>query len=343
MKTILGVPLPFLIAVALVAVGGLPSGYYVITPGGAYPVEPRIEVPAEYRREMGDLAYTAVYAEPGTWGEVAWTRLSRSGELAPAEEVKPADMSEEEYNAINQRLIEESKLVAAVVGLRAAGYEVRVTGQGAEVVGLLENLPAAAVLREGDIVVAVDGQPVETATDLVEGIRRHEVGDEVRLTIVRDGQSQDVTVGTKASPTEPGRPLIGASISTRLFDVALPFPVEIDTDNVGGSSAGLIFSLGILDAVTDGLLTRGHAVAGTGTINQDGTVGPIGGAAQKVVAAERAGADLFLVPRENFDEARRAASRVRVVPVERFEEALRALCGLESIGSGTETPLPCAA
>ena len=122
-------------------------------------------------------------------------------------------------------------------------------------------------------------------------------------------------------------------MSTAQFDVQLPFPVEIETTNVGGASAGLMFALGVLDGVTDGLLTRGYAVAGTGTIRADGDVGPIGGAAQKVVAAERAGAQVFLVPQENYAEARQAASTIRVAAVDRFADAVTYLCDLEPLPS----------
>src|SRR5438094_5986567 len=101
----------------------------------------------------------------------------------------------------------------------------------------------------------------------------------------------------------------------------MPFPVDIESDNVGGPSAGFMFALGLLDAVTDGDLTRGYYVAGTGTITQDGLVGPVGGASEKAVAAEQDGAQIFLVPSANFDDARRWTRTLRVVPVDRFEDA----------------------
>jgi PDZ domain-containing protein len=215
-----------------------------------------------------------------------------------------------------------------------------VTGQGALVVGTLEGLPAEGVLQPGDVVVAADGQPVETATQLVEAIQRRQVGQEVQLTIVRAEQRQEVRLETASSPSEPGRPIVGASVSTRGFDVRLPFPVEFDTTNIGGPSAGLMFSLGVLDGVTEGLLTRGYFVAGTGTIAADGSVGPISGAAQKVIAAQRDGADLFLVPRENLEEARRTAGSLRLVAVDSFDQALRTLCSLEPRDGSTNPAGP---
>jgi PDZ domain-containing protein len=164
------------------------------------------------------------------------------------------------------------------------------------------------------------------------------------LAILRDGQRQDVQVGTRVSPAEPGRPIVGITISTYLFDVRMPFPVDVESDNVGGPSAGFMFALGILDAVTDGDLTRGHFVAGTGTIGADGVIGAVGGAAEKALAAEQDGAQLFLVPKDDYAEATRWVTRMQVAPVERFDDAIRVLCALEPLPTvaAPEPPPSCA-
>jgi Lon-like protease len=233
--------------------------------------------------------------------------------------------------------------VAAVVALRAAGYPVDITGQGAEVESLIEGMPAQGVLQVGDIIVAVDGQPIDTTNALIQAVTRHRVGDQVTLTIRRDGQTQDLQVGTRSSPTEPGRPIVGVTVSTYLFDVRMPFPVDVESDNVGGPSAGFMFALGILDAVTDGDLTRGYYIAGTGTIGQDGVVGAVGGAAEKALAAEQDGAQVFLVPKDDSEEARRWVKQLQIVPIERFDDAIHALCGLPPLptAAAPEPPTPC--
>lgn len=342
MKKSLIIPL-LLVTLVIVALAlRAPSSYFVMMPGGSFDVAPRLDIPAEHREESGRLAFTAVLAGRGRWLDVILAWFDPVAETVPVEEFLPQGVTQRELSEINRRLIDESKSVASVVALQAAGYDARVTGQGAQVAGVLEGMPAADVLQAGDIIVAVDDQPIQTAVEGVDLIRRHQVGDEVRLEFLRDGQRHAVVVGTKGAPDEPDRPAIGAAISTYEFDVVLPFPVEIDTGTVGGPSAGAIFALGILDAVTEGVLTRGHFVAGTGTISTDGTIGPIDGAAQKVVAAERDGADLFLAPRQNYEEARAAARSIRVEPVDRFEDAVRTLCGLEpAAGASSEPPPPC--
>ena len=124
----------------------------------------------------------------------------------------------------------------------------------------------------------------------------------------------------------------------------MPFPVDIESDNVGGPSAGFMFALGILDAVTDGDLTRGYYIAGTGTIAADGSVGAVGGAAEKALAAELDGAQLFLVPRDDSEEARRWVRKIQIMPVDRFDDAIYALCGLQALATvaAPEPPAPCA-
>ena len=227
--------------------------------------------------------------------------MSARPKSCPRPPIRPPGTTQEQVNQTNKRLIDESKPIAAVVGLRAAGYPVDITGQGAEVESIIDGMPAEGVLQVGDVIVAVDGQPVaDHQRPARAASAATSVGDQLTLTIQRDGQTQDVQVGTANSPSEPGAPIVGVTISTYLFDVRMPFPVDIQSDNVGGPSAGFMFALGILDAVTDGDLTRGYYVVGTGTIAADGTVGAVGGAAEKALAAEQDGAQLFLVPRDDY-------------------------------------------
>jgi Lon-like protease len=289
------------------------------------------------------MAFTAVFEQEANWGEVARAKVVGRAEVVPAVDVRPPGTTQEQVNQTNKRLIDESKPVAAVVALRAAGYPVEITGQGAEVESLIEGMPAQGVLQVGDIIVAVDGQPIDTTSALIQAVTRHRVGDQVTLTIRREGQTQDLQVGTRSSPTEPGRPIVGVTVSTYLFDVRMPFPVDVESDNVGGPSAGFMFALGILDAVTDGDLTRGYYVAGTGTIGQDGVVGAVGGAAEKALAAEQDGAQVFLVPKDDSEEARRWVKQLQIVPIERFDDAIHALCSLPPLPTAAtpEPPTPC--
>jgi Lon-like protease len=339
------VSIVLLVSVVVVAPLGATSPYFLITPGGTWDIASRVKVPDEVRRPAGRMAFTAVYEQEANWGEVARARVVGQAETVPAVDVRPPGTTQQQVNETNRRLIDESKPVAAVVGLRAAGYDVDVSGQGAQVESVIAGMPAEGILRRGDVIIAADGVATPTTNAVIESIRRHNVGDHVLLTVKREGQQQDVDIGTRNSPSEPGRPILGVTISTYLFDVRLPFPVDIESDTVGGPSAGFMFALGILDAVTDGDLTRGYFVAGTGTIAVDGTVGPIGGAAEKALAAEHDGAEVFLVPKDNADDARRWVHSLQIVPIERFEDAVHFLCSLEpktaTLASPVQPP-PCA-
>jgi PDZ domain-containing protein len=332
-----------LVGVLVIAPLGAPSPYFLITPGGTYDIGSRLQIPDEQRRPMGRMAFTAVYEQEASWTAVAHTQLFGDAELVPAAAVRPPGTTQEELNQANKRLIDESKPIAAVVALRAAGYSVDITGQGAQVEGVLKGLPADGVLQVGDVIVAVDGQPIDTTSALLARIRLHHPGETVSLSIMRNGQTQDVQLTTAESPTEPGRPLVGVTISTYLYDVRMPFPIDIQSDNVGGPSAGFMFALGILDAITDGDLTRGYYVVGTGTIAADGSIGAVGGAAEKALAAEADGAQVFLVPQNDYAEAGRWVKSLKIVPVERFEDAIRVLCALDPLPTvaAPETPTPC--
>jgi PDZ domain-containing protein len=333
-----------LVAVLILAPLGATSPYFLITPGGTYDIGSRLHVPDEYRKPMGHMAFTAVYEQEASWGEIAHARVAGDSEIVPAVAIRPPGTTQQQLNETNKRLIDESKPVAAVVGLRAAGYSVDITGQGAHVERVVDGMPAQGVLQAGDVIVAVDGQPIDTTNALIQAITRHAVGEQIMLRVHRGDADQDVTLTTASSPTDRSRSVIGVTVSTYLFDVRMPFPVEIDSDNVGGPSAGFMFALGILDAVTEGDLTRGYYVAGTGTIGPDGAVGAVGGAAEKALAAEEDGAQVFLVPKDDSEEARRWVRKLEIVPIERFEDAVTALCGLQPLPSAksSDTPAPCA-
>jgi Lon-like protease len=323
-------PVAMLVLATLVgAVAGWPSPYALLLPGEAQAVIPRVMVPPDREQEAGELFFTVVNVRPVTWSEWAVARLDpQVEEIVSRDEIEPPDVPREVVDAYNRALMDESKAVASVVALREAGYPVEVRGQGARVVAVLPNSPAQGVLHEGDVILAQDGVQMPTAVDLVTSVQKRKPGDTVQLTVRRGDQTQELSIVTIPSPTEPGRPMVGVMLLTELFDFTLPFPVTIQSDGIGGPSAGLMFALGVYDRVTPGLLAGGQKVAGTGTLDVDGNVGPIGGAAEKVIGAERAGAVVFLAPSENLDEARSAATTAKVVEVRNFGEALAAVRAL---------------
>ncbi len=233
----------------------------------------------------------------------------------------------------------DSKETAVAVAQQELGYDVKIVGTGAVVTAVSPGSPADGTLSAGDTIIAVDSTPVTRSDELGAAISAHKPGDVVTLQVQplpAEGASQvtvarQVTLGAK--PDDPTKGLLGVVSGTRDLHYDMPVQVTIDSGSVGGPSAGLAFTLGTMDVLTPGSLTGGHKVATTGTINPDGTVGPIGGVHQKTVAVRDSGAELFLVPRSEYDEAKKYAGNLRVEPVDNVDDALKVLA---TIGGGTD-------
>lgn len=285
----------------------------------------------------GQLRLTTVAVDDDL-GLVEWGRalFSSVTDLVDREVIYPEGSSEDDVAEQNDLLMESSQIDATVAGLVAAGYDASELYVGARVVEVTEQgAPGTEELEPDDVVVAIDGQPVENATEAVEAVSTRAPGDEVVLTLA-DGS--DVVVTAAAHPEDPDRALLGILLQD---EVDLPFEVEIDAGNIGGPSAGLMFALGIVDLLGEPDLTGGQTIAGTGTITVDGDVGPIGGIRQKIVGAtsprddDAEPASAFLVPADNLAEARTAAvsRELLLVPVATISEAIDAL---EALARGEE-------
>ena len=202
-------------------------------------------------------------------------------------------------------------------------------GEGARVLGTLEETPARKFLKEDDVIVAVDGESVSTICDVGRRIDSHEVGDEVEVTVRRDGERRTFTLRTIANPQDPASPFIGVAMEEVNYSFEPGVDVTFDPGDIAGPSAGLMFALQIYDRLTPEDLTHGRQIAGTGEIGCDGSVTPIGGVEQKVAAAEREGADIFLAPTLNADAAEQAAGDIEVVAISTFDDAISYLEDLE--------------
>lgn len=219
--------------------------------------------------------------------------------------------------------MDQSTQVAVAVALEHLGYEI-MTPIGARVERVMPDAPADDALHEGDIVQAVDDIAITTAQQLSDTIKANEPGATATLTaLAPDGQTRTVTV-TLAD--RDGVALLGVIVTTHVNFDEPPIDVTLHIENIGGPSAGLAFTLSVIDALTPEPLTGSLDIAATGTIHHDGTVGPIGGVPQKSHAVIRAGTDLFLVPASQVDEAIAVAEpSVSVVGVENLEDALAAI------------------
>ena len=238
-----------------------------------------------------------------------------------------------------------SKQIAEYVALDLLGFPVSFSYGDIVIQELVcadvpEPRSACRVLNVGDVIVAIDGQSTPTLEELIDAMDGKKSGDEVTVTVIPHGGGgqEQRRVELMTSPDDPSRTIIGfIPLDTR--SVNLPFEVEIDTDSIGGPSAGLAFTLALLDDLTQGDLFGGQKVVATGTVSEDGSVGAIGALPQKAAAVKLFGVDIFLVPSSQTDEELAAASRilgksVKIVRVSSVEDALGVLEGLG--GSGLE-------
>ena len=192
------------------------------------------------------------------------------------------------------------------------------------------GFPAYGVLKAGDVITAVDGQPVTGPASLTKLISAHPAGSTLTLTITRSGQSHQVQVGTRESG---GHPVMGVQITQ---EYKFPFQVTISVGDIGGPSAGMMFALGIIDKLTKLSLTSGRFIAGTGEITASGQVQPIGGIQQKMIGARNAGATIFLTPAANCADAKGAVpAGLRLVKVSTLNQAVTYL---EALKAGKSVP-----
>lgn len=244
--------------------------------------------------------------------------------VVPRELVYPPGQTDEQVDRQNEEAFLQSQTSAETAALRELGYPVVVV-----VTGIGEGSPSAGLLAADDVLTSVDGEEVTSRGRLVELIRSASPGDEVRVGYERAGAVGESVI--TAGVGDDGQTVIGVEIDQRQPH---PFEIEIDVEDIGGPSAGLMFALGIMDKVDPEDLTGGLFVAGTGEIDDDGRVGPIGGIPQKMVAAERVGASVFLAPAANCAEALRTVpDGLRLVRVDTLDDALSSLEALRS-GSG---------
>ncbi|MFI7640279.1 PDZ domain-containing protein [Nonomuraea sp. NPDC049400] len=226
----------------------------------------------------------------------------------------------EQENTVEMTNSQDSATAAALNELKIP-YSTVVT-----VVSTEKGKPAEGKLAKDDEINAVDGKPAKNVDVVSEAVKAHKPGENVLFTVTRGGKKLDVTVPTMAGPK--GQTLVGVLMQAKY---KFPFDVEINVGDVGGPSAGMMFSLGIVDKLTPGELTGGKRIAGTGTIDPSGQVGAIGGIAQKMVGARKSGATIFLTPADNCAEATKAVpDGLRLVKADTLHDAVLALDALRT-------------
>ena len=258
---------------------------------------------------------------------VAW--LNPHQAVVPEGEICPAGQTQKQTQEQDTQEMTSSQSTATAAALTQLHipYSTQVVVEQPQ-----KGFPPYGVLKAGDVITKVDGQPVTSQGGLTRLIYAHPAGSTLTLTIIRDGQSRQVQVGTRqekgAGEVGGGHPVMGVQITEQYN---FPFQVKISVGDIGGPSAGMMFSLGIIDKLTKLDLTAGRFIAGTGEITARGQVQPIGGIQQKMVGARNAGATIFLTPAANCADTKGAVpAGLRLVKVSTLNQAVTYLEALES-------------
>ncbi|UOQ43149.1 PDZ domain-containing protein [Halobacillus salinarum] len=319
------------IAILIVAfLGAYRLPYYVYKPGTADALDPIVEVDNGYKSE-GDMHLVTVRGGQATPLQWLIAKIRPYQEIYPIEQIRPEGISEEEYFHAQLRMMESSQEAAKVVAYKAADKQVNINYEGVYVVNTLKGMPAEKQLKGGDQILKIDGNKIKESADLIQYVEKLKKGDTVSLTIKRKDKTLTKDVKLAPFPNEPDRIGVGISLVTdRSIDVKPK--VKVKSGEIGGPSAGLMFSLEMYDQLTKGDLTQGKQICGTGEITYDGQVGKIGGIDKKVVAANKEGCSVFFAPNEegredsNYQVAKTTAkdlhTDMKVVPVDTFNDAL---------------------
>lgn len=310
-----------LLAGLAVAAWSVQLPYLAFSPGPVFDAVDNVMVTdsVETFAPDGELMMLTVASQALNAFEMVAVAADPAVDLVRREAVRQEGESDEQYRERNLALMDQSKENAIAVALARVEGGVEIESDGVEVREVSADAPAAGVLEQGDAITAVEGTEVSLAQDIGAVLADRSPGDVVELTVVRDGESRSVEVELIPHPDDPELPLVGILATT----LNPQYPIDINSANVGGPSAGLMYTLAIIELLTADDLTNGHVVAGTGTVAGDGTVGAIGGIRQKVVAAEAAGAEVILVPEGNYEAALTAErTTIDIVPVATVDQAL---------------------
>jgi PDZ domain-containing protein len=305
----LGIAVLVLVA-AVVAASLIKVDYYLLSPGSVRATEPLIQVQgAATYPQQGEVGFVTVTVQRATALGWALAHLDSNIDIVPMRNIL-GNESPDQNRMANLQAMTDSKETASAVAQKELGYDVKIVGTGALVTDVQSGGPSDGTLSPGDTIIAVDATPITRSDELSATIGAHKPGDVVTLQVQPlpplegdDSTSTTSTTGT-TTPTsthtrtvklgaradDPSKGLLGVASGTRDLHYDLPVQVTIDSGSVGGPSAGLAFTLGTMDVLTSASITGGNRVASTGTINPDGSVGPVGGVHQKTLAVRESGA-----------------------------------------------------
>ena len=326
--------------IAVIAIGFslfYPLPYYIEMPGGAYDIRSVLKVNEQKDKEKGSYNFVAVSISHATFAQILYAWATPFTEISSAE-ATTGGYSDADYMRINQFYMETSQNGAVYQALKKAGKPVSLDYLGVYVLDVSKNSSLKGVLNIADTVTSVNQKHFKSSADLIKFVSAMKLGDKVSVQYTSNGK--DKSANGKIIKLKNGKNGIGISLTDHT-KVHTKEKIDFTTEGVGGPSAGLMFTLNILDQINKEDLRKGRKIAGTGTIDQEGKVGDIGGAGLKVVAAAKEGAEIFFVPNNpvdprvkkvdpkaitNYKEALEAAkqlkTKMKIVPVKTVDDAI---------------------
>lgn len=319
----------------------LPVPYYIAEPGSVVELQSVINVEDGLAKEDGTFMLVTVSMSKGNPALLLYSFVNPYAEVIPFSRFLGNDESPQEYYERQLFVMHYSQDNAVLAAYEQAGKQYDVSAKakndGVLILRIVQGMPAEKVLKAGDIIVKVDGNPVGTVEQLLDWLKHKQPQDHVKLHILREGKQQQVEVALKTLPpvhdSQERENRVGLGIYPVTNRVVKTSPkVRIDTHDIGGPSAGLMMALEIYQQLSQQNLSKGYRIAGTGTIDPAGKVGQIGSASQKVVAADARDADIFFVPKDTRPQddneavakktARTIGTHMDVVPVATLADAI---------------------
>lgn len=332
---------------AIVALLFYPLDYYIYKPGNTYDTAEFITVDGADLDDEGAFNITTVAVMKGTPLSYLMATMREFYEVRKLQDVRLVEEDDEEYELRQIKMMDDSKFAAISVAFEQAGLPYEIDYKGLYILNVYKDGAAKGIIRPGDIIVEAQNERITSIEQFQQLIEPVEEGKIVEFVIERDGELIDVTIQLKKIPSMKDEVGIGISYN-ELKTVKSDPHVDMRTDDIGGPSAGLMFTLEILNQLVDEDLTKGYDIAGTGKMNIDGTVGSIGGVEKKVVSAHKEKKDYFLVPDDEVTEemkqrnpnalsnyeaalatAKKIGTTMEIVPVKSIEDALTFLQKLE--------------
>ncbi|MGM0844485.1 MAG: SepM family pheromone-processing serine protease [Bacillota bacterium] len=319
--------------------------YYVTKPGSAKDLDSIIEVENGFEDE-GRIMLTTVRMGKANIYTYLVASLRKYEHIYPAGEIRSPEETEEEYNVRQLHLMETSKLNAIEVAFEQAEQPYSFEYNGVYILNVYPGMPAEEVLEPGDMITAIDGNAFSSSQEFIDYISKKTVDETVTITFTREDAEFQEEVALAEFSASGGKVGLGIGLVDDK-EIVTTTKVTMNTDKIGGPSAGLMFSLQLYNELVERDITKGLDIAGTGTISSNGTVGRIGGIEQKVIAADNADVEVFFAPMDiipedikksnpdlkpNYEEALKTAEEIgtdmEIVPVKTFEDALNYLDSL---------------